>query len=72
MTELSMTVREYLGKAEIDLDGDFVQQAAQLMAQAAMELEVEQQIGAARHERTPARNDPSRAVLGATHKEGSR
>jgi len=55
MTELSMTVREYLGKAEIDLDGDFVQQAAQLMAQAAMELEVEQQIGAARHERTPAR-----------------
>jgi transposase-like protein len=50
-----MTVREYLRKAEIDLDGDFVQQAAQLMAQAAMELEVEQQIGAARHERTPAR-----------------
>jgi len=55
MTEISMTVREYLRKAEIDLDGDFVQQAAQLMAQAAMELEVEQQIGAARHERTLAR-----------------
>ena len=55
MTELSMTVREYLCKAGIDLDGDFVQQATQLMAQATMELEVEQQIGAARHERTPAR-----------------
>lgn len=55
MTELSMTVREYLRKAGIDLDGDFLAQAAALVAQTTMELEVAQQIGAAKHERTPAR-----------------
>ena len=55
MTEISMSVREYLRKAGIDLDGDFLAQAAALVAQATMELEVTQQIGAAKHERTPAR-----------------
>jgi putative transposase len=55
MTEISMTVGEYLRKAGIDLDGDFLAQAASLVAQATMELEVTQQIGAAKHERTPAR-----------------
>ncbi len=55
MTEISMTVREYLRKAGVDLDGDFLAQAAALVAQATMELEVTQQIGAAKHERTPAR-----------------
>jgi putative transposase len=55
MTELSMTVGEYLRKAGIDLDGDFLAQAASIVAQATMELEVTQQIGAARHERTLAR-----------------
>ena len=55
MTEISMTVREYLRKAGIDLDGDFLAQAAALVAQATMELEVTQQIGAAKHERTAAR-----------------
>jgi transposase-like protein len=50
-----MTVGEYLRKAGIDLDGDFLAQAASIVAQATMELEVTQQIGAARHERTPAR-----------------
>ena len=55
MTEISMTVREYLRKAGIDLDGDFLAQATALVAQATMELEVTQQIGAAKHERTAAR-----------------
>lgn len=55
MTEISMTVGEYLRKAGIDLDGDFLAQAASLVAQATMELEVTQQIGAAKHERTLAR-----------------
>lgn len=55
MTDISMTVREYLRKAGIDLDGDFLAQAAGLVAQAMMELEVTQQIGAAKHERTPER-----------------
>jgi len=55
MTEISMTVGEYLRKAGIDLDGDFLAQSAAIVAQATMELEVAQQIGAAKHERTPAR-----------------
>jgi len=55
MTEISMTVGEYLRKAGIDLDGDFLAQAASIVAQATMELEVTQQIGAAKHERTPVR-----------------
>jgi len=55
MTEMGMTVGEYLRKAGIDLDGDFLAQAAALVAQATMELEVRQQIGAAKHERTLAR-----------------
>jgi transposase-like protein len=50
-----MTVGEYLRKAGIDLDGDFLAQSAAIVAQATMELEVAQQIGAAKHERTPAR-----------------
>jgi len=55
MTEISMTVGEYLRKAGIDLDGDFLAQATSIVAQATMELEVAQQIGAAKHERTPER-----------------
>jgi len=55
MTEISMTVGEYLRKAGIDLDGDFLAQAASLVAQATMELEVTQQIGAAKHARTSER-----------------
>jgi putative transposase len=44
-----------LRKAGIDLDGDFLAQAAGLVAQVTMELEVEQQIGAAKHARTATR-----------------
>jgi transposase-like protein len=55
MTEISMTVGEYLRKVGIDVDGDFLAQSAAIVAQATMELEVAQQIGAAKHERTPAR-----------------
>lgn len=55
MTEISMTIREYLRKAGIDLDSDFLAQAAGLVAQMTMELEVEQQIGAAKHARTVTR-----------------
>ena len=55
MTGISMTVREYLRKAGIELYSDFLAQAAGLVAQMTMELEVEQQIGAAKHSRTPTR-----------------
>jgi putative transposase len=55
MTEISMSVGEYLRKVGIDVDGDFLAQSAALVAQTTMELEVAQQIGAAKHERTPVR-----------------
>jgi putative transposase len=39
----------------MDLDGDLVSQGTQLLAQLAIELEAEQQIGASRYERSPGR-----------------
>jgi transposase-like protein len=50
-----MTLQEYLRQVGVELDGDFLKQAAQLVAQMTMELEVEQQIGAGKYERTPER-----------------
>ena len=57
MTELSMTLMEYLRKNGIDLDGDFLRQGVRWLAQVAMDLEVEQQIGAAKYERTASRTN---------------
>jgi hypothetical protein len=50
-----MTLMEHLGKIGVDLDGDFLSQGTQLLAQLAIELEAEQQIGAGRYERSPGR-----------------
>jgi putative transposase len=55
MTELSMTLMEYLRKNGIDLGGDFLRQGVRLLAQLAMDLEVEQQVGAAKYERKASR-----------------
>ena len=55
MTHPTMTLMEYLGKIGVDLDGDLLSQGAQLLAQLAIELEAEQQIGAGRYERSPER-----------------
>jgi putative transposase len=55
MTEASMTLGEYLRKVGVELEGDFLQQGVRLLAQLLMELEVEQQIGAAKHQRSPQR-----------------
>jgi putative transposase len=46
---------EYLAKIGVDLDSDFLSQGTQLLAQLAIELEAEQQIGAGRYERNPQR-----------------
>lgn len=46
---------EYLGKVNVDLDGDFLREGVKLLAQLMMELDVSQQIGAGRYERTPER-----------------
>ena len=54
-SESSMTLIEYLSKVGIDPDGDFLQEGARLLAQMAMELEVTQQIGAGKYERSAER-----------------
>jgi transposase-like protein len=52
-----MTLMDYLRKVGANLDGDFLREGARLVSQMAMELEVEQQIGATKHQRTPTRNN---------------
>jgi transposase-like protein len=58
-----MTLLEYLRKVGVDLEGDFLSQGTQLLAQLAIEFEAEQQIGAGRYERSPER---------ATYRNGHR
>lgn len=55
MTNASVALTEYLRKIGLDLDQDFLQQGLQLLTQWFIEQEVTQQIGAAKHERTPTR-----------------
>jgi transposase-like protein len=50
-----MALAELLRKAEADPGLDVLREGVRVLAEAAMELEVEQHLGAARHERTPAR-----------------
>lgn len=57
MTETSMTLTEYLRKIGVDLNGDFLREGAKVMAQMAMDWEVQQQVGAARYERSPQRTN---------------
>lgn len=57
MAEPSMTLNEYLRKVGTNLDGDFLRAGLALLAQMAMDLEVTQQIGAAKHQRTPERTN---------------
>jgi transposase-like protein len=52
-----MTLLEYLRKVGVDLEGDFLQEGAQLVAQLAIELEAEEIIGAERYERSPSRKN---------------
>ena len=55
MADPTMTLLEYLRKVGVDLEGDFLSQGTQLLAQLAIEFEAEQQIGASRYERSPER-----------------
>jgi len=51
--EMSMALAELLGK--IDMNGDVLREGVRVLAQALMELEVTQRLGAGRHERTEER-----------------
>jgi putative transposase len=57
MTEPSMTLNEYLRKIGTNLEGDFLREGLALLAQMAMDLEVTQQIGAAKHQRSAERTN---------------
>ena len=52
MTKPTMALIEYLRKQEAGLDPDFLREAVQVMMELLIELEVAQQIGAERYERT--------------------
>jgi putative transposase len=53
--ELRIGLSELLRKAIIDQDADFLKEGVRVLSQALMEMEVEEYVGAARHERSPGR-----------------
>jgi putative transposase len=50
-----MALMELVRKAEMDQGLDFLREGVRMLSQALMELEVNQHLGAERHERTPER-----------------
>ena len=50
-------MKQYLTKIGLDENADFLRAGVQLLSQMLMEVEVEQQVGAGKHERTPERNN---------------
>jgi len=57
MTDPTIALKEYLLNIGLEADADFLRAGVQLLSQLLMEVEVEQQIGAAKHERRPERNN---------------
>lgn len=53
--ELRIGLKELLRKAQIEHDADFLKEGVQVLSQAIMEMEVEEHVGAGRHERTEGR-----------------
>ena len=47
---------ELLREAQMEGDSEFLREGVRVLSQALMEMEVEQHVGAARHERTEARS----------------
>jgi transposase-like protein len=54
--EVRMALAELLRKAEAEPDLDVLREGVRVLAEAVMALEVEQHLGASRHERTPQRD----------------
>lgn len=54
--ELRIGLAELLRKAQMEHDADFLKEGVRALSQAIMEMEVEEHIGAARHERTSGRS----------------
>jgi transposase-like protein len=54
--EMSMALDELLRKAQLSTDVDFLREGVRALAQALMEAEVTQHLGASRYERTAQRS----------------
>lgn len=50
-------LKQYHIKIGLDDDADFLHKGVQLLSQMLMEVEVEQRVGAGKHERTPERSN---------------
>lgn len=57
MTEVTIALKEYLYNTGMEKDADFLREGMELLSQLLMEAEVEQQIGAKKHERTEERSN---------------
>jgi len=57
MTEVTIALKEYLYNIGMEKDADFLRQGMELLSQLLMEAEVEQQIGAKKHERREERSN---------------
>ena len=57
MTDPTIALKQYLINIGLQDDADFLREGVELLSQMVMELEVEQQIGAGKHERTPERSN---------------
>jgi len=57
MTEVTIALKEYLYNIGMEQDADFLRQGVELLSQLLMEAEVEQQIGAKKHERSEKRSN---------------
>ncbi|MGB7054944.1 MAG: hypothetical protein WBE28_06465 [bacterium] len=53
MTGPTIALKQYLTKIGLDDDAEFLREGGQLLSQMLIEVEVEQQVGAGKHERTP-------------------
>jgi transposase-like protein len=53
--ELRIELQKLLRKATIDRDADFLEEGVRVLSQALMEMEVQEHVGAAPYERSPAR-----------------
>jgi len=57
MTGPTIALKQYLTKIGLDDDAEFLREGGQLISQMLMEVDVEQQVGAGKYERTPERNN---------------
>ena len=57
MTDPTIALKEYLYNIGMNKDADFLRQSVELLSQLLMEVEVEQQVGAKKHERTGKRSN---------------